>query len=487
MSPAHNLREQRHARAIDREVAPVWHDRFARLLWRSLPPLSDSLSLDVHCGTGRTTAELLERLDPSNKVVGLEPSEAMRSLAKFRVPAEAKNRVYFKPGDLSDVVDMADDTYDLVLANLVLGEVHDLPEAMRGLLRVCKPGGTVMITLPMAETWGEAEDLFAEVLRDSSQNAGKASAGSTAPIDGALDRLQRVSDLRPTGAELARLLADLGIGPHHYVIEQERFELLFRSGREFLFSPLIELGPLRLWKAIIGEAAAPQQLFFRFKETIDAYYRNHPFSVTIVAGVIRIRVPQPGIAAAHDAAEIAGEYWGRYPELDSLWRAFEMGEQEPAPDLSLAADADDELDIDIELDDDTGAPSAEPTPDLPTDTRPDPVPEEDHASRRQLGGRAMTRPHRRVDAVEEDAIRALLDQPGRAAAPDEELDALLDQVLEFAGPGEQIEELDDSELEELPSPDVKRPGETLKRIKALLPPPPRRPPPPPGRPPGKKK
>ena len=49
------MREQKLARVIDREVAPVWHDRFARLLLRELPTNSETFALDVHSGPGHTT------------------------------------------------------------------------------------------------------------------------------------------------------------------------------------------------------------------------------------------------------------------------------------------------------------------------------------------------------------------------------------------------------------------------------------------------
>ncbi len=51
------------ARVIDREVAPVWHDRFARMIYREMPLNPRTFVLDVHCGPGRSTAELLQRLD----------------------------------------------------------------------------------------------------------------------------------------------------------------------------------------------------------------------------------------------------------------------------------------------------------------------------------------------------------------------------------------------------------------------------------------
>ena len=437
---AQTLRDERLARVIDREVAPLWHDRFARMLWRHLPSTPPGMVLDVHCGGGRTTAELLERLPGEAKVIAIEPDPMLRELAKSRL-AEWKDRVYLEAGDLGDVADMPAASYDLVIANLVLGEAHNLVEALRELVRVTKPGAHILATLPLDGTWSEAEDLYREVLRDGG-------------LADAVRRLRRLSHLRPTGHELAKAAGEAGILPHHFVIEQERFELLFPSGREFLFSPLVELGPLRLWKAILGQQGAPQEVFWRLKETVDTYFDGHVFAVSVVAGVLLLRVAEPGAAAAHAAAETAGEYWARWPELDALWQAQERRD--------LAANAPSDLDVDIDLEQDAPAESA------PTSS-PAPHPS---ASTSAL---ALT--------AEDEAIFALLDQPAAAGPQNEELDALLDQVLEFAGPRDDVEELEDGELEEI-DPFPKKPGDTLQRIKALLPPPPGAvltPPPPPGR------
>lgn len=362
MSKANSLREERLARALDREIAPVFHDRFATLLWRHLPVAHDLLVLDVHAGSGRTTCELLERLPESCRVVALEPSVLSRGLAKTRVPPEWKNRVYVKPGDLSDVADMPDATYDVVIANLVLSEAHDRKEALHGMARVLKPGGTLLATVPMEGSWTEAEDLFREVLLD----AGLAQATA---------RLRRLANLRPSGQELAAAVRELGVGAEHLIVEQERFSLLFRSGREFLFSPLVEFGPLRLWKAIIGNEGDPQELFFRFKESIDSYFRTQVFSVTIVAGIVVMRRPQRGLAGARAVAETTGEYWRQFPELDALFGTGEGGSV-------LDEDISIEIDVESEV------------------------------------------------AASASATRNLLDRRGADTA----LEDLLDQVLEFDGP-----------------------------------------------------
>jgi SAM-dependent methyltransferase len=458
---AQSLREQRVARAIDREVAPLWHDRFARMIYRRLPRGADVFTLDVHCGPGRTTFELLERLGDGTRVLALEPDAALRNLAKSRMRPEWKGRVYLKDGALTDVAGMGADTYDMVLANLVLGDVHGFEESLRELLRVTKPGGHVMVTLPMAGTWVEVEDLFREVLRDAS-------------LKDAARRLRHLARMRPTGHEVARAVAALGVGPDHFVLEQERSSLLFASGREFLFSPVIEHGPLRLWKAILGAHDKPQEPFWKLKEAIDAYHADSVLAVSVVLGLLHIRVPHVGPAAAHTAAETAGGYWRRFPQLDTVFGRAERGEPEEDIDIDL-----DDGDGDDDADGDAGA--AEDADNAGRMAPAEPDDELDAPS--SSGPRTPSSSSSMTMSAEDQAIFALLDQPvGKPADENAELDALLDQVLEFAKPKDDFEEIDDRELEEMvPEEEIRRPGETLKRIKSLLPPPPVIPPPLPGR------
>ncbi len=423
----------------------MWHDRFARMMWRHLGSDTPAVVLDVHAGAGRTAVELMQRLPKESKLIALEPDAQLRELAKARL-VDHKDRVYIKAGGLDDVASMPAGGYDLVVANLVLGEAANVGEALRELLRVTKPGGQLLATLPLEGSWAEAEDLYREVLRD-------------AELKDVVRRLRRLGQLRPTGHELARALVEIGTSPHHFVIEQERFELLFAGGREFLFAPVVELGPLRMWKAILGESNKPQELFWRLKESVDTYFSGHVFGVTVVAGLVRVRVPQPG-AAAQAAADTAGEYWSRWPELDALWQAAERRDQ--------AANADLDLDIDVDETPSEGAPrpGTQPASEQPT------------AASASMSMMSLT--------TEDKAIFALLEQPAATSQNSDELDALLDQVLEFAGTRENITELEEDELEEEEEQDEpitrRPPGDTLQRIRALLPPPPGSsplPPPPP--------
>ncbi|NVB38105.1 methyltransferase domain-containing protein [Pseudenhygromyxa sp. WMMC2535] len=322
-SPRNSVREQKLARVIDREVAPIWHDRFARLMMRELPSEPGTVALDIHSGPGHTTAELLQRLGDDARVVALGRDPWLMQVAKAKVRPEWKRRVYFKAGDFDDVTEMGDDSYDLSIANLVLGEqVIDWKAALAELLRVTRPGGQVLVTMPLHGSWQEVEDLFEELLRDEGMRK-------------QVSTLQQLRRRRPKTNQLVSGLHELGLSEEDFVLEHERFELLFRSGREFLFAPVIEHGPLRLWKAILGRAEKPQALFWRFKESIDTYYAGHVLGVTVIAGVLRLRVPEPG------APSFSASYWSRYPQLSRIWRGETEG-------------GDEEFDLDIEMDFDEG-------------------------------------------------------------------------------------------------------------------------------------
>ncbi|MGB1278133.1 MAG: class I SAM-dependent methyltransferase, partial [Nannocystaceae bacterium] len=324
------LRDRRVARVIDREIAPIWHDRFARLIIRNLPQKEGLFVLDIECGPGRLTTEVLQRTDRTTRVLALETSPALLELAKSRVRPEWKRRVYHKPGTFDDIMSMGDASYDLTLANLVLNETHDVGSAITELSRITRPGGRVMATMPMYGSWEEVEDIFAEVLLD-------------AGLKDAARRLKRFRSVRPSPAQLSEVVRGQGIDRKDFVIEHERLQLLFPSGREFLFAPLIEHGPLRLWKAIIGKEGSAAELFWKLKEAIDTYYQGHVFAVTLVAGLINIGLPDPET----DQPALTAEFWQHYPQLDALWgrMANPRGIQSP-----FSGSDDDDFDFDLDID-----------------------------------------------------------------------------------------------------------------------------------------
>jgi len=116
--------------------------------------------LDVGCGGGRTVSKLAG-LASQGKVCGLDYSDVSVSVArKLNAHWIDTGRVEIREGSVSELP-FDSETFDLVTAV----ETHfwwpDLPAAMREILRVLKPGGTLLI---IAEVYKGAATKTAQLV-----------------------------------------------------------------------------------------------------------------------------------------------------------------------------------------------------------------------------------------------------------------------------------------------------------------------------------
>ncbi len=284
------LKNEKLARIYDQEILPIWSMRFGRMLLRGLELPPKAMVLDVGCGTGYPALELLRRLDDQGRVIAVDSSPAMldvarRKLAGFDQKVYGK-KIFFRSESALPKLSFTDDVYDVVMCNLGLGEFEDPQTALTDFMRVTKPGGRVLCTLPLAGTFGEFHDIFREVLVKHDRND-------------AIERLDRHLAEYPDADDAERWLERAGLVDA--TVEVEEFTLLFRSAREFFFAPIIEYGPLAEWKAIAGSGQELQDVFWHIKQAIETYFADRAFEVTVKAGALRGRKP---LAAERTAADL---------------------------------------------------------------------------------------------------------------------------------------------------------------------------------------
>ncbi|HEY4239131.1 MAG TPA: class I SAM-dependent methyltransferase [Kofleriaceae bacterium] len=286
VQPKRTLKVEKLARIYDDEIAPVWGARFGKMLLRNLALPERGQVLDISCGTGYPTIEILRRMSDGTRLIAIDASSAMLDVARRKVAdlgPLGKKGIFFRTESAVPKLSFADEVYDLVVCNLGLSEMPSLEVALRDFARVAKKGGEVRCTLPLAGTFEEFHDLYREVLIKHDKHD-------------ALERLDRHIARYPTIDHVERCMktANLGGG-----IEAEEFTLLFKSSREFFFAPVIEYGPLAEWKEIAGGGQEMQDVFWYIKEAIDAYFDGRPFQVTVKAGCLigvkgdRMPLPAP--------------------------------------------------------------------------------------------------------------------------------------------------------------------------------------------------
>ena len=102
-----------------------------------LDALPRGLALDAACGTGRHSAYLASL---GHAIIGVDSSAAMLARARAKVPSGK-----FHEADLHDL-SLPDDHVDLVVCALALMHVPDIEPVLAELVRVLRPGGSLVIS-----------------------------------------------------------------------------------------------------------------------------------------------------------------------------------------------------------------------------------------------------------------------------------------------------------------------------------------------------
>jgi SAM-dependent methyltransferase len=121
-------------------------------------------ALDVGCGTGALTAQLVERLG-SDAVAAVDPSASFVAAIRTRFPDTD-----VRPG-VAEHLPFADDSFDRALAELVVHFMADPVAGLAEMARVTRPGGMVAACVwdhasglgPLATFWQAVHDIDPDV------------------------------------------------------------------------------------------------------------------------------------------------------------------------------------------------------------------------------------------------------------------------------------------------------------------------------------
>ena len=131
------------------------------LLLRELQIPENPTVLDVGCGTGISTFELMKRV--KGRFFGIDISQKMIDLAKERALALGFSNVEFSKGD-AEQLDFPESSFDLIISNLVFHWVQNKQKALKEMLRVLKPRGQVALLFNAGPHYKEALEIYTRIM-----------------------------------------------------------------------------------------------------------------------------------------------------------------------------------------------------------------------------------------------------------------------------------------------------------------------------------
>jgi SAM-dependent methyltransferase len=161
---------------VEAEAYDRFMGRYSRLLAPQLVDLAGlqagHRALDVGCGTGALTGELVARLGTSS-VTAVDPSGLFVDAVRARFPGVEVHR------GSAEALPLEDDAFDAALAQLVVHFMADPVAGLAGMRRVTRPGGVVVAAVwdfagggaPLSLFWRAARELDPAVV-DESHRAG---------------------------------------------------------------------------------------------------------------------------------------------------------------------------------------------------------------------------------------------------------------------------------------------------------------------------
>ena len=145
-------------------AAPGWKKWEKRFL-QNLQPLTEVLInsagikpgdsvLDLATGTGEPALKIAKTIGPKGKVVGVDLSPGMLSVAKERAAAQGIHNVTFQLNDHDDMPALEDNSFDAAVCRFGLMFMPDPARILGAIRRVLKPHGKASVA-----TWSPPEKV----------------------------------------------------------------------------------------------------------------------------------------------------------------------------------------------------------------------------------------------------------------------------------------------------------------------------------------
>jgi len=254
----------------DLYIAPLWRERFDRLVDSEVTITAPARILDAECGTGGFALELAARNPGKVEVFASDHSLERLELARAKAVTQKLEGIIFQQTSLVDL-QFDDSIFDVTIGDASMLPPDDLEAALSELNRVTKSGGTVAVKLATRGSFDEFFSIYWEALHELG-------------LERFTPDLERLITERPTVSIAEEMAAGSGLRRVHSVTRKERFD--YKNAAAFLSDPLIENAFLDEWLEILPDEDTRQRVLETLTAIIDRERREADWDISIKATVV---------------------------------------------------------------------------------------------------------------------------------------------------------------------------------------------------------
>jgi SAM-dependent methyltransferase len=249
-------------------VERLWTVPVLDLCADELPAPDGSTVLSAESRTGAVLLRWLKVLPSGTRVMALDSSGPMLDEARERIDESEHRRIFFVKQRIN-ALSYADGVFDGVVCLHGMVSRRQAREGMSELWRVVAPGGRLVACFPLAGSFPEFYDMMEEALRAL----------------GLTNALGRMSDLKSNLLEENAVARLLDGAPAEVTYNELTWEVAFGSGREFLYSPLVQETFFPHWVGAI-RASDREKVLRYIGDAIDTYWRDRTLDTSLQAALV---------------------------------------------------------------------------------------------------------------------------------------------------------------------------------------------------------
>lgn len=278
LTVTYDVHEPGFVELYDAVIQPRWSVPFGRLLlsvFLTLPRDAGLQLLDVACGTGYPTLELARFIGQDADLAGIDIWDEAIQLARRKAADGWLRNVTFVTADVTGGR-LPEGSFDVLTCNLGLASFADRAAALGAMWRLLRPGGQLLLTLPLQSSMREFLDTYHLTLRDLK-------------LDDSMRALGALVGARPTIESASRLVERAGFEVRRTATDS--FTLRYPDARAFLASPLIQTTYMPAWRDLVSDITVRRLVFNEVERRLQA-------RAQAADGVLTMTAPMLCISAA---------------------------------------------------------------------------------------------------------------------------------------------------------------------------------------------